>query len=287
MKKQDERGLDQVESNVVAESNERAVVLHGSVWMTIEGENFGGSGRIALLAKIAECGSITQAAKAFKMSYKAAWDAIDSMNKLTDEPLVERLSGGKGGGGTRLTPRGERLVENFRIIEQEHRRFLDQLSHQAEGVTDDLFILRRMSMKTSARNQLFGKVVQVKIGAVNDEIVLEVAGGERIVATVTQESTKDLGLRVGAEVFALIKSSSVIIAGHSPDMKVSARNRLSGTITQVQTGSINSEVVIELAGGQSIVSVVTNESAVSLDLVVGAKVIGIFKASSVILGIPV
>ena len=66
-------------------------------------QNFGGPGRIALVACIAECGSITQAAKAIKMSCKAAWDAIDGLNNLAGEPLVERLTGGKGGGGTRLT----------------------------------------------------------------------------------------------------------------------------------------------------------------------------------------
>src|SRR5699024_6697227 len=138
-----------------------------------------GPGRVALLASIAECGSITQAAKAIKMSYKAAWDAIDSMNNLAGEPLVERLTGGKGGGGTRLTRRGAQLVANFRIIEREHRRFVDQLSlqAQAEGIADDFLLIRKMNMKTSARNQFLGKVTQVKRGAVNDEVELEVVGG--------------------------------------------------------------------------------------------------------------
>src|SRR6185369_14777996 len=94
--------------------------LHGSVWMTVGDENFGGHGRIALLAAIADCGSITQAAKAVGISYKGAWDAIDTMNNLAGEPLVERLAGGKGGGGTHLTQRGRQLVDNFRIIEREH-----------------------------------------------------------------------------------------------------------------------------------------------------------------------
>ena len=95
--------------------------------MTVGGENLGGAGRVELLGAIAECGSITQAAKLVKMSYKAAWDAIDAMNNLAGEPLVERLTGGKGGGGTRLTPRGRQLVDNFRIIEREHARYLRQL----------------------------------------------------------------------------------------------------------------------------------------------------------------
>jgi len=267
------------------ETKDRTIELHGAIWMTVGGENLGGPGRVALLARIAECGSITQAAKAMKMSYKAAWDAIDGMNNLAGEPLVERLTGGKGGGGTRLTRRGEQLVANFKIIEYEHRRFVDQLSGQADGIADDLLLVRRMNMKTSARNQFLGKVTKVSRGAVNDEVQLEIAGGQKIVAIITHESTEGLGLNIGAEAFALIKASSIIVMTEDEEVKLSARNRLSGTISRVQAGAVNTEVVIELGSGSSIAAIITNESSNALGLVVGAKATGIFKASSVILGV--
>ena len=151
-----------------------SVEVHGSIWLSMAGKNFGGVGRVDLLARIAECGSISQAAKSIKMSYKAAWDAIDTMNNLAGEALVERVTGGKGGGGTRLTQRGEQLVANFKIIEREHRLFIEQLSRQAEGITHDFLLIRRMNMKTSARNQFLGKVTAIKPGAVNDEIELAI-----------------------------------------------------------------------------------------------------------------
>ena len=109
--------------------------------MTVNGKSFGGSGRIDLLSRIAAHGSITQAAKSMKMSYKAAWDAIDTMSQLAGEPLLERAAGGKGGGGTRLTQRGEQLVTNFKIIEHEHRRFVDDLSARSRSIADDLLLL--------------------------------------------------------------------------------------------------------------------------------------------------
>ena len=95
--------------------NDTRIELGGAVWMTVGGENLAGTSRMALLAQIAQSGSITHAAKAVKMSYKAAWDAIDTMNNLAGEPLVERVTGGKGGGGTVLTRRGTQLVENFSL----------------------------------------------------------------------------------------------------------------------------------------------------------------------------
>src|ERR1700741_2577717 len=183
-----------------------AFELHGSVWMTVGDENFGGHGRVALLAAIADCGSITQAAKAVGISYKGAWDAIDAMNNLAGEPLVERLTGGKGGGGTRLTRRGAQLVENFRKIDAAHSQFVAHLSSQSHALADDFLLIQRMKMKTSARNQFSGTVVALKRGAVNDEVALEIMGGQYIIATITRDSCDNLGLDVGVEAFALIKA---------------------------------------------------------------------------------
>ena len=263
-----------------------AVELHGSVWMTVGGENFGGLARIRLLAAIASCGSITKAAKEIHMSYKAAWDAVDQMNNLAGEPLVERVSGGKGGGGTRLTARGLQLVDNFRLIEREHQRFLDHLGQRAEGLADDFLLMRKMNMKTSARNQFLGTVAQVKTGAVNDEIVLDIAGGHSIVAIVTRDSTLELGLVPGAQAFALVKDAAIILVTDEGSARFSARNRLGGSIARIQPGAVNTEVVLDLGGGATLAAIITNDSCEQLGLAVGARATGIFKASSVILAVP-
>jgi molybdate transport system regulatory protein len=264
----------------------KEIELDGSVWMTVSGEKLGGSGRVELLAKIGEFGSITQAAKAIKMSYKAAWDAIDTMNNLAGEPLVERLAGGKGGGGTRLTPRGEQLVSNFRMLERVHQDFVRELNRHKAGIADDLSLVSRLNMKTSARNQFFGKVSRIRQGAVNDEVELEIAGGHRLVAIVTRDSSESLGLQPGAAAFALVKSSSVIIMTSSEGAKLSARNQLGGTVVRLVPGAVNTEVVIDLAGGGTVAAIVTNESADALELREGAAATAVFKASSVILGVP-
>jgi molybdate transport system regulatory protein len=80
-------------------------------------------------------------------------------------------------------------------------------------------------MKTSARNQFHGKVSQIKTGAVNDEIEIELPGGDKLVAIITSESTKNLGLQVGGDAIALIKAPWVIVATGDNDIKLSARNR--------------------------------------------------------------
>jgi molybdate transport system regulatory protein len=258
--------------------------LRGSLWLTAGGETLGGYERIALLRAIGEHGSITHAAKAVGISYKGAWDAIDTMNQVAGAPLVERSTGGRGGGSTRLTERGRQMVERFAQIEAVHERFVQMLSQEGTDLAREFSLMRMLNMKTSARNQFTGSISGYKAGAVNDEVELSLPGGARIAAIVTRESTEQLGLKLGATAFALIKASSVIVATEMDGVRLSARNQLSGTITVVTPGAVNAEVVIDIGGGLSMAAIVTQSSADSLGLAVGMPATALFKASSVIIG---
>jgi molybdate transport system regulatory protein len=258
--------------------------LEGDLRMSREGSHFLGHGRVHLLESIAEHGSISAAARAIGMSYKAAWDAVDAMNNLAEEPLVVRAAGGKHGGGTRLTEHGYRMLEIYRGIEREYCRFLKHLS---EGVGDfDSFyeLMRRFSLKTSARNQYRGRVSRLQRGAVNSEVVVDLPGGEQLVSIVTNESVESLGVGEGDEVHALIKESAVIVTGPEP-FEVSTRNRLCGKVVACLEGAVNGEVRIMLAGGKVITSIITNESIRSLGLREGADACALIKASDVLLAV--
>ncbi|PZR49212.1 TOBE domain-containing protein [Paraburkholderia fungorum] len=262
--------------------------LGGSIWFQAGAQTLGGAARIALLAAIGETGSITSAAKAIGMSYKGAWDAIDTMNNLAGEPLVVRSTGGKGGGGTTLTPRAVKLIDTFRAVEREHRRFLERAGAAIEGFATEWDLIGRIGVRTSARNQLYGTVSAIKRGTVNDEVSLALPGGHTIVAVLTHESTETLGLVTGAAAFALIKASWVVLLVENDNgapLQLSARNQLRGTVQSVKRGAINAEVSLVLDGGTVITAVVTNESVDTLKLVEGGIAVAAFKASSVILGV--
>ncbi|WP_342611936.1 TOBE domain-containing protein [Burkholderia ambifaria] len=262
--------------------------LGGELWLRAGPQTLGGATRIALLAAIGDTGSITRAAKAVGLSYKAAWDAIDTMNNLAGEPLVTRSTGGKGGGGTTLTPRATSLIAAFRTIEREHRRFINAASAAVSGFDVDWALIGRIGMKTSARNQLFGKVETIVRGTVNDEVTLVLPGGQVIVAVLTHESADALGLAPGADACALVKASWVVLAvadEAEATLKVSARNQLHGTVETVAAGAVNSEVTLALDGGGTLTAVITNDSVGALQLDVGRRAIALFKASSVILAV--
>ncbi len=263
----------------------QSLTLHGDLWLGQDDSSMVGDLRISLLEQIAATGSITRAAKAVGISYKTAWDTVDAMKNLSGAPLVESASGGAKGGGTRLTEEGHKLVETYRFIQGEHARFLHTLSEGVADFRNFYQLIRRLSMKSSARNQFFGRVADIKHGAVNDEIEVALNGDDRITAIITSGSRVSLALEVGSEVWALVKSSWVILALDDADLKLSVRNRLRGTVSRLTPGAVNSEVIVTLAGGNTVCAIVTNDSMEQMALAEGSPVVVLFQASSVILGV--
>lgn len=261
------------------------VGLAGTLWFQRADLKFLGGDRIALLEKIDELGSITKAAKAIGISYKTAWDTVNMINNLAEKPLVDRMTGGKGGGGTSLTAEGKNVVAQFNTIQEEHRKFLDNLEERL-GDTASLYqFLRRISMKVSARNTFSGTVKTITTGAVNAEVILALSGGPLLTAVVTNGAIDNLGLKTGTDAYAIVKASSVIIGTDLHDARVSARNIFCGTVVKIIEGPVNTEVDVEIGGGNTVSAVITHDSAKRLELKVGGHACALFKASSVIIGV--
>ena len=268
-----------------ASASPPSVELSGSIWFRSGQQNWGSQKRMALLAAIAEHGSISAAAKAIGLSYKAAWDAVDTMNNLAGEALVLRSTGGQRGGGATLTPRAHELLQLYQALNREHERFMARLAAASDPSTRDLELIQHMMIQTSARNKLLGTVLQVRPGAVNDELTLDVGQGQQVVASITSESTRSLGLEAGSRALAFINATSVIVGLPGEGMKLSARNQLPGRITRIAEGAVNAEVCIELTSGHVIAATLSMESLAAMELREGQDVYAIFKASSVMLGV--
>lgn len=243
--------------------------------------------RIALLERLGELGSIAAAAKAEGISYKTAWETIESLNNLSEAPVVERSTGGVGGGGTRLTDHGRKVIALLRDMDSEFNDFLKAMGggrRRFDRFYRYFQLMRRWNMKTSARNQFLGKVRKLTKGAVNAEVILDIGGGDTLAAIITNESADNLALAVGVDAYALIKAPWVIVTTDD-GMKTSARNRLCGVISRCVEGAVNGEVVIDLPGGKSVAAIVTNESMQSLGLKVGVRACALIKASHIILAV--
>jgi molybdate transport system regulatory protein len=243
-----------------------------------------GRDRIRLLEAVGQHGSITKAAQAVGLSYKAAWDAINAVNNLLPRPAVSAQPGGKHGGGAVVTEDGKALIASFHLLEERLARATDLLSSTA-GPVDPLVLLRSLGMRTSARNALRCTVSEVRKGAVNSEVILKLSDTVSLAAIVTDDSVENLEIAVGRPVTALIKSSFVMLAVGKEEPRVSARNRIPGIISLREDGAVNSEITLDIGEGKSLTAIVTKESADQLALNPGTTAWALFKAPHVILAV--
>lgn len=238
--------------------------------------------RLKLLTLVKELGSISSAAKALGVSYKAAWEAVEQINNMSTVPLLERTIGGERGGGTVFTEQGLKFLGFLKEFDGQFQDFLANF-----GKSSDEMLIRYMQtlrFSTSANNQFGGRVIGLTLGAVNCEVVLDIGEGDTITAIITNSSAKNMGLALGSEACALINASSIILT-KDENLVTSARNQLTGTVGRREKGAVNSEVVIQLSGGKMVTAIITNDSLEKMNLQVGDRATALVKASHVFLAI--
>lgn len=238
--------------------------------------------RISLLKQVAVTGSISQGAKNAGISYKSAWDAINEMNQLSAQPLVDRATGGKGGGGAVLTRYGQRLIQLYDLLAQIQQKAFDVLSDDETLPLDSLLAaISRFSLQTSARNQWFGTITRCDRQQVQEYVEVLLADGEtRLKVAITAQSGERLGLEEGKEVLVLLKAPWVEI---TLDARVASKadNQLSGTISHIERGPVQCEVLMTLPDGQALCATLPVEDACTLQE--GEPAIAWFNADRAIL----
>ena len=174
----------------------------GKIWIEYQGKPILGKGGAEILREIEAQQSLTKAAKELGMSYRYLWNYVQNIRKSLGESVVETYKGGKvGGGGARLTEVGKALLEEYVRLEGCLSEFL--------ACTNSLEVKR---LKLSARNQFKGKVVSVEKGVITAKVKVEIKMPVTVTAVITKEAVEELGLKVGDEVEAIVKSTEIMIA---------------------------------------------------------------------------
>lgn len=261
--------------------------------------------RIDILRQIGAGGSISKAARAVGVSYKAAWQAVDTLTNLAGTPLVARAVGGAGGGGAQLTEAGRQLLAAADAMAQARSAVLSRW--QAAPHTGPA--LARLAVRTSMRNQLPGVVeqlvVQGQIVAVHLRLGLGLdfaedasapgtarakAAPAALVSRITRESAELLGLQPGLAVQALCKATAVRVerggrmaspAGLAVAGELQGAHRLPARATRVVRGAWGDEVSAELAGGLHMVGFAAPGSG----LRVGSPVVVVVEDNAVVLAL--
>lgn len=254
-----------------------------------------GDVRIRLLEAIAETGSISKAAPLVPLSYKGAWDAVDAMNNLAEQPLVARSTGGRQGGGTTLTVHGHKMVALYRAMEAEYQSVLDRVMGQwatlgqddAHDVRAFQHLLRGMALRTSARNQFVCTVEHVQTGPVDVVLDLRLDDAHALSVVITQASAERLAVQVGATLMVLVKASAVSLSRRAPagTARAPSRNRLWGAVARCIEGGEHSEVTLDLGGGRTVTAVLPTATVHKLAPQPGERLCAHFLPSAAIVSV--
>lgn len=255
--------------------------IDGRFWLTKNGESFVGPGKIELLHMIQKTGSMNAAAKEMKMSYKAAWERMNSMNALADEPILERQTGGKGGGGTTLTAYGLELIKTYERLHELHRQFIDRFSEAGESPELLANILNRTFLTTSARNQIPSRISEIEFHDLSATVSILLSGETKIISTITSKSVTNMNLHVSSDIYAIIKSSDIKISATKPQNNLNM-NILECVVEGVELREENREITLRINPKTTLVTLLQNEEN---NFQVADKVYALISYNNIIVGL--
>lgn len=207
--------------------------------------------RLEVLRFIHQAGSISEAARAAGISYKAAWQALETLGNLAGVPVVEKAVGGSGGGGARLTPEGLQVLQAAEALNAARDQVLARIRRQPRASRLNVAGLAGVGLRTSMRNQMPCVVREVSRVRGSARVVLQLSDGQGLASRITLESLQLLGLGPGRHVLAMFKATAVTVAPRI--VAVGGVNLLQGRVTRRGSGAAGLEVSLQVAPGLAVV----------------------------------
>lgn len=250
--------------------------INANLWLEKEQKSFIGPGRIKLLQNIQVYGSISKAAKEMKMSYKAAWDSVDIMNKLANKPLVSKVSGGKGGGGTVITSHAKELIQNYEELKKLHKNYIKTLENSFNEQINET-----SSTKTTFC-RLEGKIEKLKNLNESYEISIKLNNNRILTAIESKEFVLKKELKENQNINLLIETDTISIS-KSIKKDMSSRNQLSGKIVDIEDDGINTNLSIDCQNKVILNAKITTTSYKKLKIKQNDEINASFKAYNIII----
>ncbi|HEX8979255.1 MAG TPA: TOBE domain-containing protein [Parasulfuritortus sp.] len=234
-----------------------------------------------LLERLAELGSLHDAASSLGLDQELAWDYLVAANNLADVPLLRPHAAS-------LTPtrQGRNLLCRSENLARDFQDFLDapsggafrqfQLRHQ---------FLRRLAARTSARNQFYCRIRSVRRERVNAVVTLDLGGTDQLAAHITAHSAEELGLVGGRACHALIEPAWVEVLPDSAQGLNGRHNCLRGRVVRCLEDPVDTEVAIELAGGRIVIAAMAQAEMADKGVAPGRTVCVLIQSSQIILAV--
>lgn len=239
--------------------------------------------RIDILRRIGAGGSISEAARQAGVSYKAAWQAIETLSNLAGTPLVMKAVGGSGGGGAVLTEAGRQVLQAAGLLEQARSNVLTQLDRGAltDAGGEGNPRLAAMALRTSMRNQFPCEVKRLAVTGGLVRVGLQLPAGGLLYSRITRDSAQLLQLCRGLPVLALCKATAVQVMAQAHDNTPPTRNLLAGRVLRTSRAAGGGEVSIQLEGGVSMVGL----AAAGHGLRAGQPAVAVVEESGIVIAV--
>ena len=224
--------------------------------------------RIEILRLVGDSGSISQAARDAGVSYKAAWQAVDTLTNLAGVVLVERAVGGSGGGGARLTQAGQKLLLIAELLQKNRSDVFSSFNARELMLPRAMPMLSGMGLRTSMRNQLPCTVEKLQGQGHVVRVHLKIGPNAKLVSRITKASAELLNLQKGQRVLALWKATAVAVtASSAPAVSTApaAGQGLAGRAVRISRSKSGDEVSVQLHAGLQMVGFAPAGSAVKVD----------------------
>ncbi len=250
--------------------------LQSDLVLSCKDEAFLNHRRVQLLENITIYGSIAKAAKASAITYKTAWGWIDMMNTLAPKPLVQKISGGKDGGGTLVTSYAKELMrtyEEVQALQQKHLYTLEESFSHLQGDDQSQFF---------TFSRLKAEIKEIMIKENKAIFLLGLSCGDEISAQAPISFLEVNRLSIGSDVSVLIESDTVSVS-RSYGKEISSRNKLSVKVDDIDLRGDDVLLSLALCKDQLLSSRITNKSYKDLEIEIGDELIAVFKAYSVTL----
>ena len=216
--------------------------------------------RIEILRLIGKSGSISQAARAAGISYKAAWQAVHTLTNLAGVNLVEKAVGGTGGGGAKLTEAGVQQLATADLQERTCQEVLRQLG--GKGADAAAPTISRLSIRTSMRNHLPCRVRELQWSGQVVRVILQLADDATLAARITRASAELLALKEGMSVLALCKATAVEVGRKADFQEKPGVNLLQGQAVHISRGEKEDEIFVALSPDLQLVGFAPGEKAI-------------------------
>jgi molybdate transport system regulatory protein len=254
--------------------------IDSSIWLDKNQKGFLGKGRIELLKNIDKYGSLSKAAKEMKMSYKAAWDSLNEMKNLSSTELIISSSGGSGGGGSKLTAQALEYIKIYELLFQTQQKFLKTIESHTNNSLDLKTFLRRSSLRTSARNQIFGKVISIQKDSISSTLNILIDKNLHINSTITNKSIKELDIKKGKDIYVLIKAPWVKISSTNTQ-----ENQINCIIKSIKKEKNLVELTLHVSPSLTLISVMDLNQFNLLHVSKNENTTASFNANDTIIGI--